>query len=437
MNVLFMHTASSRLFSSVWVIALLSGCLGELRPALHINQTVLSISDNNSSAQLRQYTCGTTTTVYVSKGYQGRFASPNYPSLYSGGADCLWTLTTSTDSQFTLICDPLSISCTGDYLLFSPSGDTAFRDSANPICGSGRLQVTSKANSIAIAFHSSYYTNGGGFSCVAQAQAPPTTSTIAPTPNCQCGIKGQNRVVGGQSAGVTEWPWQTLMADISPSGGGNQFCGATLISPNWVLTAAHCTHNRMAANIGVVVGQYDTKSLSSTSQVRRVSQIVQHPNFNRTTVNHDIALLKLDSPVSFTAAVRPVCLPTRFVNYNFDKQIGTVTGWGTTSFGGTASPNLLEVALPIISTENCRLNSIVGSKITDNMFCTYAENKDACQGDSGGPLNWIDPQTGLGYIVGITSFGIGCAKLNTPGIYTKVTNYLSWIQQNTGTICSV
>jgi trypsin len=54
------------------------------------------------------------------------------------------------------------------------------------------------------------------------------------------------------------------------------------------------------------------------------------------------------------------------------------------------------------------------------MFCTYAENKDACQGDSGGPLNWIDPQTGLGYIVGITSFGIGCAKLNTPGVYTKV-----------------
>ena len=70
MNVLFMHIASSLLFSSVWVIALLSGCLGELRPALHINQTVLNISDNISTAQLRQYTCGTTTTVYVSKGYQ-------------------------------------------------------------------------------------------------------------------------------------------------------------------------------------------------------------------------------------------------------------------------------------------------------------------------------------------------------------------------------
>lgn len=436
MNVLLIHMGP--LLFSVWAIALLlPGCLGDLQPALHFNQT--TVSDNSSSAELRQYTCGSTTTVFVNKGYQGRFASPSYPNLYSGGADCLWTLTTSSDAQFTLICDPLSISCTGDYLLVSPSGDIAFKDSPNPICGTGKLQVTSKANTIAIAFHSAYYTNGGGFSCVAQAQAPPPvlSTTLAPPPNCDCGIKGQNRVVGGQSAGVTEWPWQTLLADISPSGGGYQFCGATLISRNWVLTAAHCTHNRLAANIGVVVGQYNTLSLSSTSQVRRVDQIIQHPNFNRTTVNHDIALLRLDSPVSFSVAVRPVCLPTRFTNYNFDKQIGIVTGWGTTSFGGTSSENLLEVSLPIISTANCRLNPIVGSKITDNMFCTYAENKDACQGDSGGPLNWIDPQTGRAYIVGITSFGIGCAKLNTPGIYTKVTNYFSWIQQYTGTICSV
>lgn len=70
MNVLFMHNISSLLFYSVWAIALLSGCLGELRPALHINQTILNIGDNNSSAQLRQYTCGTATTVYVSKGFQ-------------------------------------------------------------------------------------------------------------------------------------------------------------------------------------------------------------------------------------------------------------------------------------------------------------------------------------------------------------------------------
>jgi len=78
------------------------------------------------------------------------------------------------------------------------------------------------------------------------------------------------------------------------------------------------------------------------------------------------------------------------------------------------------------------MNTKVGSKITDNMFCTYAPNKDACQGDSGGPLNWVSKGTGRAYLVGITSWGVGCASENTPGVYTKVTNYLSWIQQYTG-----
>lgn len=85
----------------------------------------------------------------------------------------------------------------------------------------------------------------------------------------------------------------------------------------------------------------------------------------------------------------------------------------------------MEVALPILSTANCRLNPNVGPKITDNMFCTYADNKDACQGDSGGPLNWVNPQTGLVHLIGITSWGIGCAKSNTPGVYTKVILILS------------
>ncbi len=74
-------------------------------------------------------------------------------------------------------------------------------------------------------------------------------------------------MVGGQTAGVTEWPWQTMLADISATGGGYQYCGATLIAANWVITAAHCTHNRIAASIGVVVGQYSTESLSSSAQV--------------------------------------------------------------------------------------------------------------------------------------------------------------------------
>lgn len=204
-----------------------------------------------------------------------------------------------------------------------------------------------------------------------------------------------------------------------------------------MLTAAHCTQDRVATNLAIVVGQYDRNKLSSNAQVRKVLQIIQHPWFNRTTVDNDIALLRLESPVSYNFAVRPACLPTRFANYDFDYQTGMITGWGSTSFGGAPTDVLYEVSVPILSTSRCKQNPIVGKKVTDNMFCTYADNKDACQGDSGGPLNWVDPYTGRVVVIGITSWGMGCAKENTPGVYTKVTNYLSWIQQYTGNVCSV
>lgn len=155
-------------------------------------------------------------------------------------------------------------------------------------------------------------------------------------------------------------------------------------------------------------------------KVRKVAQIVQHPQFDKPTVNNDIALLKLDSPVTFSTAVSPVCLPFRHASKDFNKEVGIITGWGTTTYGGQPSGNLLEVSVPIMSTSACRLNVAVGAKVTDNMFCTYADGKDACQGDSGGPLNWIDPATGRAHLIGITSWGIGCAKPNTPGVYTKV-----------------
>ena len=114
-------------------------------------------------------------------------------------------------------------------------------------------------------------------------------------------------------------------------------------------------------------------------------------------------------------------------------QLVISQGWGTTSYGGETSDPLMEVAVSVVSTQRCRQYQTISSKITDNMFCTYTEGKDACQGDSGGPLNWQDPSTGRVYLIGITSFGIGCAKPNIPGVYTKITNYLGWIQQYTGT----
>jgi len=408
---------------------------GASSPFVQHIEIPLNASLGSHADQSRQATCGTAQPVYIQPGYQGRFSSPYYPQKYGGGFDCVWTLQTSSQARFKLICDPLYIPCRGDYMVVSPSGDPYFSDADRAVCGQGRLESYSKGNSIAIHFHSTYYTPGGGFSCVAQA-LPNENPTPAPEPDCECGIKGQNRVVGGQPTRLTDWPWQVLLGDISPSGGGNQYCGGTLISSSWVITAAHCTYNRKADTIMVVVGQDNIKQLSPGSEVRKVARLIQHPDFLRRTVDNDIALLELESPVTYSAVIRPICLPTRYVNSNFDGQIGVVTGWGTTDFGGESSTNLLEVSLPIISTDNCKTNAKVGNKITQNMFCTYADNKDACQGDSGGPLNWVDRSTGRAYLVGITSWGIGCANEDTPGVYTKVTNYLSWIQQYTGQLCS-
>lgn len=378
----------------------------------------------------RQATCGTTTPVFIQKGFQGRFNSPNYPQYYRGGVDCTWTLQTSSDARFRLICDPMEVPCQGDYIIYSPSGDAYFQDADKALCGYGRVEGYSTGNQITVHFHSSYYTQGGGFSCVAQAL--PKVN-----PSCECGIKGQNRVVGGDPTGLTEWPWQASLIDVSQSTVGSQYCGGTLISSSWIVTAAHCTYRRAAEDIAIVIGRHSLDKVSPTSQTRRISRIVQHPAFNRRTVDNDISLLQLELPVTFSAAIRPICLPTRFVNYDFNSQTGIVTGWGTTSFGGESSNTLLEVSLPIVSTANCMKNNKVGNKITENMFCTYAPNKDACQGDSGGPLNWLSKGTGRAYLVGITSWGVGCASENTPGVYTKVTNYLSWIQQNIGNLCSV
>lgn len=381
-----------------------------------------------------RFNCGTKSPVSVAKGFQGRFTSPGYPNKYTAGSDCLFQLVTTADAKFTMTCD-LAVPCP-DSISVSPSGDPYFSDAPTPSCGTGILQMDSKTNGIAVRLYAQANSQGGVFNCTARAIAADPLPTTTPAPTCNCGIKGSNRIVNGEIAGEKEWPWQVMLTDNTAYGGGEQLCGGTLISPSFVVTAAHCTYNRQAKDIGIIVGQFHRDFLEPTAQVRGVAKIIQHPQFDRRTVDNDISLIQLDSPVKYADNVKPVCLPARYVSSDFSGQIGVATGWGTTSYGGPSSDVLLKVSLPIISTKNCKTNPNIGSKITDNMFCTYADGKDACQGDSGGPLNW-QASNGRVYLLGVTSFSIGCAKANTPGVYAKVTNYLPWIQQYTGSLCTV
>ncbi|XP_073669818.1 transmembrane protease serine 9-like [Paramisgurnus dabryanus] len=160
-----------------------------------------------------------------------------------------------------------------------------------------------------------------------------------------------------------------------------------------------------------------------------VSEIIKHPNFNRNTYDNDITLLHLSSPVVFTDYIKPVCLPAIDSTF-YNGTSSWVTGWGNIATGvPLPSPQTLqEVNVPVIGNRKCKC--LFNSDITNNMICAGLEQggKDSCQGDSGGPM--VNKQGSVWIQSGIVSFGIGCALPDFPGVYTRVSQYQSWINQH-------
>uniref|UniRef100_A0A3P9HII1 Peptidase S1 domain-containing protein n=1 Tax=Oryzias latipes TaxID=8090 RepID=A0A3P9HII1_ORYLA len=175
----------------------------------------------------------------------------------------------------------------------------------------------------------------------------------------------------------------------------------------------------------------DGSSLLEGSNPNSVSQtvttVIVHPNYNSNTKDNDIALLQLSSPVTFNNYITPVCLAS--TNSTFYSGVKTwVTGWGNIRSGVPlpAPETLQEVQVPIVGNIQCDCNYGAGS-ITDNMLCAglLEGGKDSCQGDSGGPL--VIKQNNRWIQAGVVSFGEGCALTNYPGVYTRVSQYQTWI----------
>ncbi|XP_034750824.1 serine protease 33-like isoform X2 [Etheostoma cragini] len=237
-----------------------------------------------------------------------------------------------------------------------------------------------------------------------------------------CGITPLNtRIVGGQKAPVGNWPWQ---ASLQSS--GRHFCGGSLINNEWVLTAAHC-FPRIPTGLTVFLGLQSLQGPNPNGVSRTVTTVIKHPNYNSITKDNDICLLKLSSPVTFTDFIVPVCLAAPGSTF-FSGVSSWVTGWGDIGSGVSLPPpgNLMEVNVPIVGNSECNCNYGVGS-ITKNMICAglRAGGKDSCQGDSGGPM--VSKQGSRWILGGIVSFGIGCAQPDFPGVYTRVSQYQTWI----------
>jgi len=160
---------------------------------------------------------------------------------------------------------------------------------------------------------------------------------------------------------------------------------------------------------------------------------VVHRKYDEITTANDIALLKLEGKIDFSlygGTVAPICLPTQAETYYGEKVI--VAGWGLLSENGNAATKLQKVSLDVLPMHSCRREfGYKTTDITSRMLCTYGERKDACQGDSGGPLIWENKAEKRYELVGVVSWGIGCAQKEHPGVFAKVAYYITWILKKT------
>uniref|UniRef100_A0A081DUB0 coagulation factor Xa n=1 Tax=Echis coloratus TaxID=64175 RepID=A0A081DUB0_ECHCO len=249
---------------------------------------------------------------------------------------------------------------------------------------------------------------------------PTVQSKNATSPNKDSGRRV--RVVNGTDCKPGECPWQALL--INDQGDG--FCGGTILSPIYVLTAAHCMNQ--TKHIKVVVGEVDISS-KKTGHLLAVDKIYVHQKFVLATYDYDIALIQLKTPIRFSENVIPACLPTAdFANQVLMKQdLGIVSGFGRIQERGRTSNTLKVVKLPYVDRHVCKLSS--NFPITENMFCAgyHTLPQDACQGDSGGPH--ITAYSDTYFITGIISWGEGCAQKGKYGVYTKVSKFIPWIKR--------
>ncbi|NXG59863.1 ACRO protein, partial [Hemiprocne comata] len=237
------------------------------------------------------------------------------------------------------------------------------------------------------------------------------------------------RVVGGTDARPGAWPWIVSIQNRWLAGTGH-ICGGSLISPQWVLTAAHCFDQaRHITTWRVVIGATRLSQLGPEAQVRNISHLLVHKHFNNISMRNDIALLELDQPVQCSSYIQLACVPDASLKVS-ELTTCYVSGWGaTTARSGDTSDVLQEAKVQLVDVHLCNSSGWYRGEIHPYNLCAgYAQGGiDTCQGDSGGPLVCRENNADYFWLVGVTSWGRGCARAKRPGIYTATQHFYNWI----------
>ncbi|XP_023165803.2 proclotting enzyme isoform X2 [Drosophila hydei] len=257
-----------------------------------------------------------------------------------------------------------------------------------------------------------------------------------------CGIGGAttNRVVGGLPVRKGAYPWMAALGYFKDSNRNTLdfLCAGSLISSQFVVTSAHCINSMLTL---VRLGARDLSNTNEPGVVDyRIRRTVLHPQFDLSAIANDIALIELNGEAPSNADIRPICLPDSSRFLLEDQFVGMnpfVAGYGATKHQGAASYVLRDAQVPIISRRTCEQSykSVFQFvQFSDKLICAGSSTVDACQGDSGGPLMLpqLDGSIYRYYLLGIVSFGYECAKPGFPGVYTRTSSYMNWIQQILG-----
>ncbi|XP_067035363.1 MAM and LDL-receptor class A domain-containing protein 1-like [Acropora muricata] len=244
----------------------------------------------------------------------------------------------------------------------------------------------------------------------------------------------QSRVIGGKDAIPGAWPWQIALLRF-----GGFICGGSLISDEWVVTAAHCVaRSNLASSYKVVVGEHDRRINEGTEVTVSVRRIISHPNYNRPSrLNNDIALIQLASRVRLSARVNPVCLPSNAIAIPTGSRC-YITGWGKIRHPGSSHHTLQQAMIPPVDMAECRRKIQAASvpiSLTAQMLCAGVNNTrlSGCQGDSGGPYVCLNSDKRTYTLHGAVSWGSAtCQASQLYTVFARVTEFLPWIKNHTG-----